>query len=87
MFHSLKAKTEKGECELYVSGQENYTDKKGCKLLGKLLVPLPCDENNIKIKYGIVFNETEIIFRVGLDSGPFFEKSFDILDEKNLPYS
>lgn len=87
MFHSLKARPNKVECELYVSGQENHTDKKGCKLLGKLLVPLPCDENDFKIKEGIVFDEMEIIFRVGLDSGPFFERSFDILDEKNLPYS
>lgn len=85
--HSLKTKIEKVQCELYVSGQENSTDKKGSKLLGKLVVKLPSEENDTKIKEGIVFDETEIIFRVRLDSGHLFETSFDMLDENNLPNS
>lgn len=85
--HSLKTGLGKVDCELYVSDQENptYTDEKGCKLLGKILVQLPIEENGTEIKEGIVFDETEIIFRVRLDSGHLFETSFDLLDEKNLP--
>lgn len=87
VFHSLKTKLGKVECELYVSDQENpsCTDEKGCKLLGKMLVQLPSEENDTEIKEGIVFDETEIYFRVRLDSGHLFETSFDLLDEKNLP--
>lgn len=87
--HSLKGKLEKVECELYVSDKENptCTDEKDCKLLGKLQVNLPTEENNTQIKAGIVFDETKIIFRVRLDSGHLFETSFDLLDEKNLPNS
>lgn len=87
VFHSLKTKLGKVECELYVSDQENpsCTDEKGCKLLGKMLVQLPSEENDTEIKESIVFDETEIYFRVRLDSGHLFETSFDLLDEKNLP--
>lgn len=80
--HFLKTNLREVVCELYVSDRKDlaYTYKKDCKLLGNLLVQLPSETNSVGIKEGIVFSDTEITFRVTLDSGQIFEKSFDIFD-------
>lgn len=86
-FHILETDVKELECELYVSDRKDlaYTYKKDCKLLGNLLVQLPSETNIVGIKEGIVFSDTEITFRVTLDSGQMFEKSFDIFDERYFP--
>lgn len=85
--HFLKTNLREVVCELYVSDRKDlaYTYKKDCKLLGNLLVQLPSETNVVGIKEGIVFSDTEITFRVTLDSGQMFEKSFDIFDERYFP--
>lgn len=86
-FHFMETNLRELECELYVSDRIDlaYTYKKDCKLLGNLLVQLPSETNIVGIKEGIVFSDTEITFRVTLDSGQMFEKSFDIFDERYFP--
>lgn len=58
------------------------TYKRDFKLLGKMLVQLPSQTNNVRIKEGIVFSDTEIFFRVTLDSVQIFENSYDIFDKR-----
>lgn len=58
------------------------TYKRDFKLLGKMLVQLPSETNNVRIKEGIVFSDTEIFFRATLDSVQISENSYDIFDKR-----
>ena len=74
--------------QIYVSNDKEpkYIDDEGCKFLGSLTINCLNGETNTEVEQTIIFGESNLTFRARqCGSVNWFETSFDMLDEANVP--